>query len=170
MTANGGGPRRTWQVALPLLALAAGVALYLVFRDTVAVVSGATFPIPYDPTVDVTRSDRVLSSGGLRVELAVLSRPLRPVAEERFRVRILEGDRALAVSEPELTLNMKMDMGRFVYTLLPGGDGLRATVKLPSCGMGGKWWFGRLRFRHEGAVHELFFLFDMDGEVAPGQP
>jgi hypothetical protein len=152
--------RRQLVLGLAALAVLAGAGLLLRRADCGRAVMGERFVIPYRPADDVTRADRTFDLGPLRLEVAV-ERPIEPMRELWFDFRIQRDGRPLAGLEPELTLNMDMDMGRIVYRPRFDAGSYRTRVVVPVCIYGGKRWYGRLRFARAGRRYEKVFLFDV---------
>jgi len=143
--------------------LAAGILLVQAGgRDDGAEPDGPVFAIEYDAALDVTAAPRSVTVDEYTVTLDVTPRPTPPLTPATFRVRVTRDGAPVPVAAPELTFNMSMDMGRHVYALAPQGDAWVAeAVVLPQCRSGGRRWFARVRFDHDGETHRTVFLLDL---------
>jgi hypothetical protein len=140
--------------------LLGGLVVWLRSSTWVEQAVGDTFVIPYVEQDDLTAEDRAFLVGDLLVKVS-MTRPALPLATIDFRVLVEDGKGPMLGLNVELAFNMKMDIGRIVYRLVPSGTQYQAQVTLPTCMKGGKRWFGRLRFNHSGHQFEKIFFFDL---------
>jgi len=118
------------------------------------------FVINYDKKLDVTEAPVTIEQGGYNIKLD-MSRPARPFSEIVFRVFIEKDGKPVNISQGHMLFNMSMDMGLYKANLQKASKGYTAKVTLPKCIMGGKVWYGKLSFGHEGGQVEKVFLFNI---------
>jgi hypothetical protein len=152
--------QKWFALGLAGLLLLGGLVVWLRSGTLVEQAVGDAFVIPYVEQDDLTAQDRAFLVGDLLVKVS-MTRPALPLAAIDFRVLVEDGNGPMSGLGVELAFNMKMDMGRFVYRLVPSGAEYHARVTLPTCMKGGKRWFGRLRFNHSGHQFEKIFPFDL---------
>ncbi|MGA1862630.1 hypothetical protein OWM07_07085 [Deferribacter thermophilus] len=123
--------------------------------------AGETFVIPYDENVDITETDKILTSEEIKVKVS-MSRPAEPLKNIKFKFTFLDKNgNEVKVLNPLVKFNMKMDMGKLVFPLTYKDNKYVVDVILPKCMMGGKRWYGKLIFRYNYKEYSKVFLFDM---------
>jgi len=111
---------------------------------------------------DVTLADGSVSSGNVRITLALAPQP--PVAFAKTRVRVrTEVNGSLAVLEGgTISFEMTMPMGDHRYSLVAGQNGWQeADVALPRCMSGNRRWYATVEGTVAGQPRSARFRLDL---------
>lgn len=144
------------------LRMAVGVISFLlaVFCLTAPSFAAEKFVINFDKKLDLTENPVTISQDGYLIKID-MNRPAKPFEELVLRVHIDKDGKPVNISQGSVLFNMSMDMGLYKSPLQKASTGYTAKATLPKCIMGGKTWYGKLSFGHEGAQIEKVFLFNM---------
>ncbi|UOD35355.1 hypothetical protein DSN97_03210 [Deferribacteraceae bacterium V6Fe1] len=123
--------------------------------------AGERFPVPYRPDIDLTKKDVTFECANINFYVDI-TRPLTPFKKLTLNVNAKKDNTPVDYLKIKAKINMKMDMGNFLYDLSLKKDAYTLNFMLPKCIWGDKRWFIKLIIQDKEYICNKILLFDME--------
>ncbi|MEF3254254.1 MAG: hypothetical protein K6348_01615, partial [Deferribacterales bacterium] len=123
--------------------------------------AGERFTIPYFPDRDLTYKSTTIKVDDISLDINISPRPIKAMSNQTLHIRFSKNKDYINPTNIVIKMNMKMDMGNFIYKPVVTNGYVNQKFIVPKCIFFDKRWFIKIEFLYNNKQYSTIVFFDV---------